>query len=57
MASRSRSCKNHPDLFCYIYGESQITDEINDLTEFIQKAYDAYFGVQLVIKTNHGLHT
>ena len=57
MTSRSRSCKNHPDLFCYIYGQFQITDEINDLTEFIQKAYHAYFGVQLVIKTNHGLHT
>ena len=47
MASRSRSCKNHPDSFCYIGGEFKITDERNRVTEFIQKAYNAYFGVRL----------
>ena len=47
MTSRSRSCKNHPDSFCYICGEFKITDERNRVTEFIQKAYHAYFGVQL----------
>ena len=47
MASRSRSCKNHPDSFCYICGEFKITDERNRVTEFIQKAYCAYFGIQL----------
>ena len=47
MASRSSSCKDHPDLFCYICGKLKITDERNRGTEFIQKAYHAYFGVQL----------
>ena len=47
MASKSRSCKNHPDSFCYICSEFKITDERNRVTEFIQKAYYAYFGVQL----------
>ena len=47
MASRSRSCKSHPDSFCYICGEFKITDERNCVTEFIQKAYHAYFGVRL----------
>ena len=47
MALRSRSCKNHPDSFCYICSEFEINDERNRATEFIQKAYHAYFGVQL----------
>ena len=47
MASRSRSYKNHSDSFFYICGEFKITHEKNRITEFIQKAYYAYFGVQL----------
>ena len=35
MASKSRSCKNHPDSFYYICGEFKITDEKNRATEFI----------------------
>ena len=35
MASRPTSCENHPDSFCYIYGEFEITDERNRVTEFI----------------------
>ena len=46
MALRSRSCKNHPDSFCYICSEFKITDARNRVTEFIQKAYHACFGVQ-----------
>ena len=46
MTSTSRSAKNHPDSFCYICGEFKITDERNRITEFIQKAYHAYFGIQ-----------
>ena len=33
--------------FCYICGEFKTTDERNRVTEFIQKAYHAYLGVQL----------
>ena len=47
MASRSRSCKNHPDSFSYICGEFKITDERNHVTEFFQKAHHAYLGIQL----------
>ena len=43
----SRSSKKHPDSFRYICGEFKITDERNCVTEFIQKAYHAYFGIQL----------
>ena len=46
MASKSRPCKNHPNSFCYICSEFKITDERNRVTEFIQKAYHACFGVQ-----------
>ena len=49
MASRSRSCKNHPDSFCYICGEFKITDERKKLIVPI-------LANNLVIKTNHGLH-
>ena len=45
MASRSRSCKNHPDLFCYICGKFKVTDEIMPILSY-----------NLVIKTNHGLY-
>ena len=47
MASRSRSCKNHPDSFCYICDEFKLTDERNCVTQFIKKVYHAYFGIQL----------
>ena len=47
MTSRSRSCKNHLDSFCYICDKFKITNEGNRVTDFIQKAYLAYFGVQL----------
>ena len=56
MASRSRSCKSHPDSFCYICGEFKITDERNRVTEFIENLIMHILAYNLVIKTNHGLH-
>ena len=47
MVLTSRSCENHPDLFCYICGEFKITGERNRVTELTQEAHHAYFGVQL----------
>ena len=35
------------DSLCYIRDKFKIGDEINRVTEFIQKTYHAYFGVQL----------
>ena len=46
MASRARSCKNHPYSFYYICSEFKITDKRNLVIEFIQKTYHAYFGVE-----------
>ena len=43
----SRSCKNHPDCFCYICGEYKTVDNRKSNTEFVQKAYYAYFGIKL----------
>ena len=47
MPSRSRSCKNHADSFCYIFGEFKIIDARSRVTEFTQKAFPAYFDIQL----------
>ena len=47
MTSRSRSCKNHPDSFGYNCGKFKITIERNCVTDFLRKAYHAYFDIQL----------
>ena len=43
----SRSCKNHPDSFCYICGEYKTVDNWKSITDFVRKAYYAYFGIKL----------
>ena len=43
----SRSCKNHPDCFCYICGEWKTVDNRKSITNFVRKAYCAYFGIKL----------
>ena len=43
----SRSCKNHPDCFCYVCGECKTVDNRKSITNFVQKAYYAYFGIKL----------
>lgn len=47
MASTRRSCKNKPDVFCYICGEYTIVPNRNLVTSFIKRAYHAYFGIKL----------
>ena len=42
-----KSCKNHPDCFCYICGECKTVDNRKSITDFVQKAYYAYFGIKL----------
>ena len=43
----SRSCKDHPDFFCYFRGECKTVDNRKSITDFAQKAYYAYFGIKL----------
>ena len=43
----SRSCKNHSDCFCYICGKYKTIDNKNSITDFVRKAYFAYFGIKL----------
>ena len=43
----SRSCENRPDYFCYICGEYKTVDKRKSITDFVRKAYDAYFGIKL----------
>ena len=42
-----RSCKNKPNIFCYICGEYTIVPNRNQVTSFIKHAYHSYFGITL----------
>ena len=43
----SRSCKNHPDCIFYSCGECKTVDNRKSITDFVRKAYYAYFGIKL----------
>ena len=47
MTSARRSCRNKPDVFCYIRGEHTIAPNWKPVTGFITHAYHAYFGIKL----------
>ena len=47
MASARRSCRNKPDVFCYICGEYTIAPNRKPVKSFITRAYYAYFGIKL----------
>ena len=42
-----RKCKNDPDRFCYICGKVTLHSRQAKITQFVKKAYYAYFGVKL----------
>ncbi|XP_076804583.1 uncharacterized protein LOC143448650 [Clavelina lepadiformis] len=42
-----RKCKNDPDRFCYICGKVTLRSRQAKITQFVKKAYYAYFGVKL----------
>ena len=42
-----RKCTNHPDRFCYICGNVILPGCLAKITDFVKKAYHAYFGVKL----------
>ncbi|XP_044750629.1 uncharacterized protein LOC123310968 [Coccinella septempunctata] len=48
MASTSRrTCVNHPDVFCYVCGEYTLKESKKTISDFVKRAYLAYFGVHL----------
>ena len=47
MASARRSCRNKPDVFCYICGEYTFAPYGKPVTNYITCAYHAYFGIKL----------
>jgi hypothetical protein len=47
MASARRSCRNNPDVFCYICGEYTLSVDRKNITRFVKHAYKAYFKVKL----------
>ena len=42
-----RTCVNHPDNFCYIYGLYTIPQQRRNLTSKVQTAYELYFGCKV----------
>ena len=42
-----QKCKNHPNRLCYICGHVVLPDRQAKITDFVKKAYQAYFGVKL----------
>ncbi|KAF2354924.1 hypothetical protein FHG87_014319 [Trinorchestia longiramus] len=47
MAPARRSCRNNPDVFCYICGEYTLSVDRKKITGFVKRAYQAYFEVKL----------
>ncbi|KAG0720492.1 hypothetical protein GWK47_006740 [Chionoecetes opilio] len=47
MASARRSCRNNPDVFCYICGQYTLSGDRKNITGFVKRAYGAYFKVKL----------
>ena len=46
----TRGCINSPNTFCYIFGEFVIRKHQRNITDFIEKVYFAYFGIQLGVQ-------
>ena len=42
-----RTCKNHPNRFCYICGHVVLPGHQAKIKDFVKKRYQAYFGVKL----------
>ena len=45
--SNTRKCMNSPDVFCYICGEYTLRENRRPITDFVERAYLAYFGIKL----------
>ncbi len=47
MSSSRRCCVNSPNVFCYVCGEYTLPENRKNITDFVERAYMAYFGVKL----------
>ena len=47
MASSQRKCLNSPDSFCYICGSFSAPSQRKDISDFVKRAYLAYFKIRL----------
>ena len=47
ISSSSRKCKLNPNVFCYICDSFTVSKQKQGITEFVKKAYLAYFRVKL----------
>ena len=47
MSKQRRPCVYNPDLFCYICGDCILKRSQSQVTEFVQKACLAYFGISI----------
>ena len=43
----NRGCVNFPDKFRYIYDEFMIKKYERNITDFVRKVYNVYFGVKM----------
>jgi len=53
MAEKRRKCENNSDVFCYICGKYTLQQKRGKITDFVKKAYCAYFSLET--KINLGL--
>ena len=52
-----RKCQNDSDSFCYKRGSYMTTKQRRPITDFVKKAYLAYFEVKLGDQDKNGLAT
>lgn len=43
----TRKCVNNPNVFCYVCGNFTVLQQRSDITDFVKKAYHAYFKMKL----------
>ena len=47
MSSSRRKCSDDPNVLYYICGDYTVKEQRKPITDFIKKAYFAYFGIRL----------
>ncbi|KAI0979047.1 hypothetical protein GJ496_003712 [Pomphorhynchus laevis] len=52
IASR-RGCVNSPNVYCYVCGEYTLAENRLNITDFVERAYLAYFGFKLRNQDKH----
>ena len=47
MSSSRKRCRYEPDVFCYICGQYMMAQQKRNITDFVKRAYKAYFDMKL----------